>query len=165
MEQEQAYIDILAKELGMELTVSSTGAVTLVQEGRIVLLQWNAAENSFVVYVELGHLAGFNDSAVCRQLLSANFLLMESGGGALSYDSVNNMVGFNYALPVYGLSPEEFLQKMNAILLLAEEWKDTFSKMKAEQEELAAQALSEAENAESDLPQDDMALTMQFVRV
>lgn len=162
---QQAYIDILAKELGMELTASSAGSVTLEQDGKIILLQWNAAENAFVVYAELGHLKGYNDGAVCRQLLSANFLLMETGGGVLSYDSVRNMVGFNYVISVNALSGEEFLLKVNAVLLLAEQWKETLKKMLAEQEERVLQKLTETENLEMSDRSEDSVLSLQFIKV
>lgn len=162
---QQAYIDILAKELGMELTVSSSGSVTLEQNGKIILLQWNAAENAFVVYAELGHLKGYNDGAICRQLLSANFLLMETGGGVLSYDSVQNMVGFNYVIPVAALSGEEFLLKVNAVLMLAEQWKETLKKMMAEQEENVLHKLTETENFETPEQAENSVLSLQFIKV
>lgn len=165
MSQEKAYIEILSRELGAELRVSSGGAVSFEQDGCMILLQWKEAENSFVVYAELGYLSGVNDEAVCRSLLSANFLLLESGGGALSYDSINNKVGYNYPLPVYGLSAEDFLQKLNAVLVMAGQWKNNFEKMKKEQEKLVLDKIEADTGLDNAADVGDLSAAMQFIKV
>lgn len=165
MSQEKAYLEILSRELGTELRVSTGGAVSFEQDGRMILLQWKEAENSFVVYAELGYLSGVNDEAVCRGLLSANFLLLESGGGTLSYDSINNKVGFNYPLPVYGLSAEDFLQKLNAVLVMAEQWKSNFEKMKKEQERAALDKIHADTDSAYAAEVSDLSAAMQFIKV
>lgn len=165
MSQEKAYIEILSRELGAELRVSSGGAVSFEQDGCMILLQWKEAENSFVVYAELGYLSGVNDEAVCRSLLSANFLLLESGGGALSYDSINNKVGYNYPLPVYGLSAEDFLQKLNAVLVMAGQWKNNFEKMKKEQEKLVLDKIEADTGLDNAADVGDLSVAMQFIKV
>lgn len=165
MSQEKAYMEVLSRELGTELQVSSGGAVSFEQDGCMILLQWKEAENAFVVYVELGYLGGINDEAVCRGLLSANFLLLESGGGALSYDSINNKVGFNYPLPVYGLSAEDFLQKLNAVLVMAGQWKNNFEKMKKEQEKLVLDKIEADTGLDNAAEVSDLSAAMQFIKV
>lgn len=165
MSQEKAYMEVLSRELGTELQVSSGGAVSFEQDGCMILLQWKEAENAFVVYAELGYLGGVNDEAVCRGLLSANFLLLESGGGALSYDSINNKVGFNYPLPVYGLSAEDFLQKLNAVLVMAGQWKNNFEKMKKEQEKLVLDKIEADTGLDNAAEVSDLSAAMQFIKV
>lgn len=165
MSQEKAYMEVLSRELGTELRFSPSGAVSFEQDGCMILLQWKEAENAFVVYVELGYLGGINDEAVCRGLLSANFLLLESGGGALSYDSINNKVGFNYPLPVYGLSAEDFLQKLNAVLVMAGQWKNNFEKMKKEQEKLVLDKIEADTGLDNAAEVSDLSAAMQFIKV
>ncbi len=112
MSEAKAYLEVLSKELGLDIDFSASNSAAFDLDGNIVLLQWRAFDNSFVVYSEIGSLAGRNDEAVCRQLLSANFLLMETEGATLSYDMNANKVGINYVLPLQGLSSEEFLSRL-----------------------------------------------------
>ena len=140
MSQSLAYIEALNRATGLELSLSASGAAELVLDGRGVLLQWLEERQMFVVYIELAPLSGWRDHEVLRQLMAANFLLLESGGGALSYDTAANMVGINYALPVYGLSPEDFVKKLDAMMLMAETWRERLNRMAAEQERAAVLA-------------------------
>lgn len=138
MEQAAAYAEAIGREIGRDLRLSKTGSLFFELDGRGLLLQWQEASRSFVVYVEIGPLAGWRDGEVCRRLLSANFLLVQTRGGALSYDAAANMVGLNYVLPVYGVSPEEFVRNVNAVIVLADEWKAELVRLCAEQEKAVA---------------------------
>lgn len=160
MSEVKSYLEVLSKELGIEINSSNSNAIAFNLDGNNVLLQWRELDNSFIVYSEIGNLVGWNDEAICRQLLSANFLLMETEGAALSYDMNANKVGINYVLPLYGLSPEEFLQKLNAVLVLAEKWHANLIAMQKEQEELA-----EKEDAEIDIPLDQAMIAMNFIKI
>lgn len=164
MSEVKTYLDALGNELGIEIQISETGAVPFELDGKILLLQWNEAQQSFVVYVELGYLNGYNDTEILKSLLSANFLLMESKGGVLSYDRNKNMVGYNYVLPVYGLSREEFIQKLNAAVLLAEEWNAYFENMKNEQKKLVEEKIKAIENEEESTQENDVP-NMQYIRI
>lgn len=147
MSQYLPYIEALNRETGLDIRLSSSGSAYLELEDRGILLQWLEAQNMFVIYVELGSLSGWRDEQVLRQLLSANFLFLQSGGGALSYDISANRVGLNYAVPVYGLSAEDFLRRLDAVVLLAEHWQEKLRDMAAEQEKLALQAMTGNEEA------------------
>lgn len=164
MSESRAYMERLGKELGMEIELSQTGAAAFEIDGKVLLLQWNEAERSFVVYAELGYLDGYNDAEVLQNLLSANFLLMESKGGVLSYDRNKNMVGYNYVLQVYGLSPEEFIQRLNAVILLAQEWNGYFEEMKKEQKKIIEERIKAAEDQDEAVQNSEMA-NMQFIRI
>lgn len=159
MSEVQTYLEALNKELGININLSNSNAVAFNLDGNNILLQWREVDNSFIVYSEIGCLRGWNDEAICRQLLSANFLLMETEGATLSYDMNVNKVGINYVLPLYGLSAEEFLQKLNAVLVLAEKWHANLIAMQKEQEESAARDDTE----EMDTPLDQA--TMNFIRI
>lgn len=163
MSEAKAYLESLGKELGMEIEFSQTGAAVFELDGKVLLLQWNEAERSFVVYTELGFLDGYNDREILQSLLSANFLLMESKGGVLSYDRNKNMVGYNYVLPIYGLSQEEFIQKLNAVILLAEEWNTHFDELKKEQKKIIEEKVKRIENDEEQ-PLEDVS-NMQYIRI
>ncbi|MDR3322973.1 MAG: type III secretion system chaperone, partial [Zoogloeaceae bacterium] len=91
----QAFVEALGQTLGLDLALSPAGDLAFALDGRGFLLQWRETSHSFVVYAEIGHLAGWRDGEVCRRLLSANFLLAETQGAALSYDGINNVVGLN----------------------------------------------------------------------
>lgn len=137
MDQSLSYIEALNRETGLDIRLSDAGAAYLMLDGRGLLIQWLEAQQMFVIYAEVGPLAGWRDGEVLRRLLAANFLFMQTRGGALSYDASANMVGMNYALPVYGLSPEDFVKKLDAVLTLTEEWRDELRRLCAEQERLA----------------------------
>lgn len=160
MSEAKAYLEVLSKELGLDIDFSTSNSAAFNLDGNTVLLQWRAFDNSFVVYSELGSLAGWNDEAVCRQLLSANFLLMETEGATLSYDMNANKVGINYVLPLQGLSSEEFLQQLNAVLVLAEKWQENLRAMQKEQEDLAL-----ADNAEINASFEPVMNDMNFIKI
>lgn len=158
------YMEILNRETGLDAALSASGAAAFQLEGRGLLLQWQEVGQAFVVYVEIGPLAGWRDGEVCRQLLAANFLLVQTEGGALSYNEAANMVGLNYLIPVYGLAPEEFVGKLNAVINLADQWKNTLAELCAAQE----RAVAREQDAEALLTDDaapDANLGGQFLRV
>lgn len=128
------YIDALNHELGLDIVLPPSGSVALALEGRNLLLQWVEKTQSFVVYVEIGSLAGWRNGTVCRQLLAANFLFAETLGGALSYNEATSMVGLNFAIPVYGLDTEAFLGALNHCIVFSETWKTRLDAMNKEQE-------------------------------
>lgn len=133
------FLEALSKEINMDVTLSGSGAAAFVLDGHGLLLQWQESSQSFVVYVEIGALAGWRDGEVCRTLLSANFLLLATRGGAFSYDQSTNTVGLNYTMPVYGLEPQNFLEQLNGIILLAEECRAMFTQLTATQENAVLQ--------------------------
>lgn len=161
MSEVQTYLETLSKELGININLSGSHTAVFNLDGNNILLQWRELDNSFIIYSEIGSLRGWNDEAICRQLLSANFLLMETEGAALSYDMNVNKVGINYVLPLYGLSAEEFLQKLNAVLVLAEKWHANLLAMQKEQEELAAKEDTE----EMNISLDQAMNTMNFIKI
>ena len=134
------YIEALSKETGMDITLSASGAATLLLEGRNLLNQWIEATNSFIVYVEVGALGGWRNGEICRLLLASNFLLADTQGGALSYNDATGMVGLNFPIPVYGLDTGDFLKAVNNVILFSETWKTRLDAMNKEQEELTEKA-------------------------
>ena len=130
------YIEALGKETGMDITLSASGAAALSIEGRNLLIQWIEATHSFIVYVEVGALSGWRNGEICRLLLTSNFLLADTQGGALSYNDATGMVGLNFPIPTYGLATEDFLN----IVLFSETWKARLDAMNKEQEALTEQA-------------------------
>ena len=111
MSQYLPYIEALNRETGLDIQLSASGGAQLMLEDRGVLLQWLEEQQMFIIYMELGPLSGWRDEEVLKQLLSANFLFLQTEGGSLSYNPSANMVGMNYASPVYGLSAEEFVRE------------------------------------------------------
>lgn len=128
------YMKALSAIVGQDVSVDEAGAVAFSLAGRHLLLQWNDEERAFVAYAEVGPLLGWNDAEVCRELLSANFLLLETQGASLSYDDVNNMVALNRLIPVCGLEPEAFITIVNRMLLTADLWNERLQALMARQE-------------------------------
>ena len=143
MDQSLSYIEALNRETGLDIRLSDAGSACLELDGRGFLLQWLEAQQTFMSYAEVGPLAGWRDGEVLRRLLAANFLFMQTRGGALSYDASANMVGMNYALPVYGLSPEDFVKKLDAVATLTQEWRERLRRLCAEQERIVGSSVRE----------------------
>ena len=131
------FMKALSDVVGQDVTIDGEGGLAFSLEKGNLLLQWNEEHGSFVAYAEVGPLLGWNDAEVCRVLLSANFLLLETQGAALSYDEVNNMVALNRIILVQGLEPESFIQILNDLLITAEIWKGNLQDLMAKQEEAA----------------------------
>ena len=134
------YIEALGKETGVDITLSASGAAALSLGGRNLLIQWIEATHSFIVYVEVGALGGWRNGEICRLLLASNFLLVDTQGGALSYNDATGMVGLNFPIPTYGLDTGDFLKTVNNIVLFSETWKARLDAMNKEQEALTEQA-------------------------
>ena len=131
------FIQKLSETVGQEVNLDEKGAVAFSLAGGHVFLEWNDARASFVAYAEVGPLLGWNDAEVCRELLSANFLLLETLGSALSYDEVNYIVALNRNIAVQGLDPDSFINILNEFLLVADIWKEKLILIMAQHEELA----------------------------
>ena len=159
--REAPYIDALNKELGLDITLPASGGIAFSLEGRNMLLQWVEATQVFVVYVEIGALGGWRNGTICRQLLAANFLFIETQGGTLSYNEATQMVGLNVQLPIHDLETNDFLAALNHCVLCAETWRSRLETMNREQEREveAEQASIGAETAADEIPY------TQFLRV
>ena len=166
MEQSLPYIEALNRQTGLDIRLSSSGAARLDLDGRGILLQWLENLQQFIVYAEIGPLYGWRDGDVMKQLLSANFLFMQTRGGALSYDPAANMVGLNYTIPVYGLLPEDFVKRLDVIVTLAAEWRERLHRMSAEQERLATRSsLSEGAVSSAEREQNSFADMQNMMKV
>ena len=95
MMEANPYIDALGKAIGTELSLSASGSVGLSLGGRNLLIRWVEATRSFVLYAEVGALNGWRSGEVCRHLLIANFLPLETQGATLSHNDATGMVGLN----------------------------------------------------------------------
>ena len=165
MEQSLPYIEALNKRTGLDIRLSSSGAARLDLEGRGILLQWLESLHQFTLYAEIGPMYGWRDGEVAKQLLAANFLFMQTQGGALSYDPFANMVGLNYAVPVYGLSPEEFVERVDAVVTLAEQWRERLRRMAAEQEHTAVQYAGDDEPETHEHMSESVAAMQNMMKV
>lgn len=168
MNQYSSFIDALGRELGMDIQLSPTGAAHFVIDGYGLLIQWTESRHAFVVYAEVGPLSGWRDGEVVKELMAANFLLLGSLGGALSLDLSKSMVGLSYQIPVYGMTPEDFVKAIDGIVTQAGEWRGTLARMSAEQERLVAQeqsAIEPAAPAAADSEAYDIPVEMTMLRV
>lgn len=168
MDQYSSFIDALGRKLGIDIQLSPTGAAYFVIDGYGLLIQWTESRHAFVVYAEVGRLSGWRDGEVVKELMAANFLLLGSRGGALSLDLSGSMVGLNFQIPVYGMTPEDFVKAIDGIVTQAGEWRGTLARMSAEKERLVAQeqsAIEPAALAASDSEAYDIPVEMTMLRV
>ena len=168
MDQYSSFIDALGRELGIDIQLSPTGATHFVIDGHGLLIQWTESRHAFVVYAEVGRLSGWRDGEVVKELMVANFLLLGSHGGAFSLDLSRSMVGLCYQIPVYGMTPEDFVKAIDGIVTQAGEWRGTLARMSAEQERLVAQeqsAIEPAAPAAADSEAYDIPVEMTMLRV
>jgi hypothetical protein len=138
MSEEAPFFEALAKVLGIEPPASKDMAFS--RDGKGFLLSWQENSKSFLIYAEIGNLAGWRDGEVCRQLLAANFLLAETEGATLSLNVQDGSIGLNYILPAYGLETESFIRVVDNLARLSELWADRLLKMCKEQEDAVAAA-------------------------
>ncbi len=167
MDQHSSFLDALGRELGIEIEPSPAGSAQFVVDGHGILIQWAEARRAFVVYAEVGRLAGWRDGEVVKTLMAANFLLLGADGGTLSLDPSTGMVGLNYQIPVCGLTSEAFVRAIDGIVVEADEWRGTLARMCAEQEKIAAEHQSAAldESAADAAHGYEMPAAMTMLRV
>lgn len=157
MQQCLPFIEALNRESGMQIELSEGGSAAFAVDGRGILLQWSEARSSLVVYAELEPLAGYRDSEIISQLMSSNFLLQATQGGTLSLDPTVNMIGLNYPIALYGLSPDEFVRIFDAVVELAQHWREEIrgmieAKKRIVQEQQKAIAVVDGDGNETEEP-------------
>ena len=161
------YIEALGRAIGEKIDIPADGKIALMLGNRGVLLLWQ--DDVCVVHVEVGPLLGWRDGEVCKQLLSANFLLRETDGGALSYNPVTNMVGLNCPISLYGLEPQGFPAVLDRVLALGAIWQEKLLAMGKAQEDAAMNASRPGAEASSEAgpgdAADEVAPSMHMLRV
>lgn len=118
------FIEALGRTLGIPLALSDKGSVALSMGGRSLLIQWVEAAQSFMFYAEVAPVPEWCSAAVCRLLLSSNFMLMETQGATLSWSAETGMAGLNLPLPAAGLDKVSFIRAVDAIVRLSDEWRN-----------------------------------------
>ena len=134
MHPAEPYLDALGRSIGLPLELSPTGSVALQTEGGGLLIQWAEDPARLILYAELGILGSYRQPSILSRLLSANFLMHNGRGVALSISTSTDVVGINTAVFMDGLTPEAFLKEADVFLRYADAWRQTLGKMKAEAE-------------------------------
>ena len=139
MHPAQPYLNALARKLGTSLTASESGEVRFEIGRRTVMLAWAESPDRFLIYADAGRIGTFRREDVLMRLLSANFLMHETEGAALSFDSTQNTVGLNGTIQVYGLSPEDFVKAFERFMALTALWRRKLARANRDAEEKAAE--------------------------
>lgn len=129
---------------GLKLELNADNAVSFEYQGRQVLIRFIPELSSMLFFVELAVLELAAVPTALPLLLEANFLFSETSGGSLSYNQEHRMVGLNYLVTQNFSDPQAFINQVNRMLTVADEWH-------ARIEELNRAALAEAVKDLADL--------------
>ncbi len=153
--ESQAYINALAQALGQEFALDENGTLILSIDDVPMLIQERS--KSFHLQMPLGTITPVDRLSVMRQLLGANFLLHETGGGALSYNAEADAVFLEYTLPVAQLDAEGFVAAIEDFTQMVDAWMIKLEEINSAAEASLALALDEIsdedEEEEEQVPQ------------
>lgn len=141
--ESQLYIDALATALGQEFALSQDGTLILSIDDVPLLIQERA--DHFHLQMPLGGITPVDTLAVMTKLLSANFLLHETGGGALSYNAEAGVVFLEFALYTAQLSAGGFVTAVEAFTHLADAWMTKLEEINSSTEARVAKLMDELE--------------------
>ncbi|MCR5814704.1 MAG: type III secretion system chaperone [Desulfovibrio sp.] len=120
--QSEAYVQRLNEITGLNLLLNADQATQFDYLGRPVLLRFMPELSVCVVHVQLDALAESTLPAALADLLEANFMLSSTCGGALSWSQETRMVSMNFILPLADTDTEGFINRLNRILAVTDEW-------------------------------------------
>ena len=120
--QAQELVTRIEELTGIELQAEKDGAVMFVYQNRNVLLRFEPNSGVCLICVDLARLEAAAMPDAFSELLEANYLLSDSRGGALSYQSQSGMVTINFLVPSEGDDVEAFVNRLNRALSASDEW-------------------------------------------
>lgn len=141
--ENQLYIDALANALGQELSLDQNGTLVLSIDDVPLLIQERAGH--FHLQMPIGGITPVDKLAVMTELLSANFLLHKTGGGALSYNADANTVFLEYPITTAQLDADGFVSGVEDFTHMADAWMAKLEEMNTATEARVAKAMDELE--------------------
>lgn len=152
-------IDKINDITGLELNLSNDGSANFVYDERNVLLHFEEELGICIIYVELTTLSPAAVSSVIPRLLEANFLFLQTNGGALSFQKDSRMVSLNFMVPCSEeTDSDSFIDLLNRSLATADEWTQ---KVKGMNDEIMSY-LKKGQNLTNGIRTGDTASQQQF---
>lgn len=97
------------------------------EEGLIITIDWNK-ENDFVeIFSELGAYDKKQELEILKKIVKANFLWSATAGATLSARPEVQTVYLAYQAPVSTFKGEEFIELVEKLILIAQEWRQLLS--------------------------------------
>ncbi|MBQ7618447.1 MAG: type III secretion system chaperone [Desulfovibrio sp.] len=107
---------------GLNLTLDARQTTQFSYQGRTVLLRFVPELAVLVVHAPLESLEEAAIPGALSDLLEANFMLSSTGGGALSWSQETRLVALNFFLPLDDADSFGFINRLNRLLALTDEW-------------------------------------------
>ena len=107
---------------GLCLALDADHAVSFDYLNRSVLLRFLPDDQVCIAHIQLAELADAALPDALALLLEDNFMLSNTGGGALSWSRETRMVALNFFLPLAGADGNLFIDRLNNILAASDEW-------------------------------------------
>ncbi len=139
----QAYINALGHALGQDFALDQYGTLTLAIDDVPLLIQERA--DHFHMQMPIGAITAVDKLSVMTELLSANFLLHQTGGGALSYNAEAGAVFLEYAMHTEQMDAESFVAAVEAFVHMVDAWMTRLDEINASAARRVAQKIAELE--------------------
>lgn len=137
-----ACVQHLNEVTGLHLSLDADHATQFDYLGRPVLLRFLSEFDVCVVHAQLDALSESALPAALGDLLEANFMLSNTHGGALSWSQETRMVALNFFLPLAGEDSQAFINRLNRILSVTDQWTQRIRQMNGQATESAAKHLA-----------------------
>ncbi len=125
-------IEELNAATGLNLTLDEDNSTSFEYLEKQVFIRFLPDSGVFLTYIELNTLEDYTLPNSLIELLDANFMLSDTNGGALSYKKDTRKVALNFLLPYIHEDAESFLNRVNQILSVADDWSKRIDKLNQE---------------------------------
>ena len=127
---------------GLHLAPDADHAVSFDYRNRSVLLRFLPDDQVCIAHIQLAELGSAALPDAPALLLEDNFMLSNTGGGALSWSRETRMVALNFFLPLAGADGDLFISRLNNMLAASDEWVERIHEINARALADAAERLS-----------------------
>ncbi len=117
---------------GLCLALDADHAVSFDYRNRSVLLRFLPDDQVCIAHIQLAELENAALPEAPARLLEDNFMLSNTGGGALSWSQETHMVALNFFLPMADADGGLFISRLNNMLAASDEWVERIHEINAQ---------------------------------
>ncbi len=114
---------------GLNLTLDEDNSASFEYLDKQVFIRFIPDSGVFLTYIELNTLEDYTLPDALTELLDANFMMSDTSGGSLSYKKDTRKVALNFLLPYVHDDAEAFLNRLNQMLRVADDWSKRIDKL------------------------------------
>ncbi len=143
--EEKIYIDALTNALGQTIELSPEHNALISLDDADLFIQWRSRMQVFQVQMAIGKPNPIG-GGIFKKLLSANFLLYQTGGASLSYNEELDMVFLENIISIQGIDGNEFVEQIEIFVQIRDAWVEKLNSLNEENQNIMINEFVDLEN-------------------